>query len=427
MDDFGDIIPPGVKIIYASEITQNDVLCGRGGSINTNPGNERFRKLVDSKKRLYLTARFKREKRLIASKIVAEIHSLNPPGRFLTKIPDPDKKNKKKGAHALTWYEVNLERARDKTSQALREGAPIIRKEMEDERVHYVSAGDSKYGDDFDDEDDYEDLPSTNSQQDVDKRNNKDPHYNNHYSSWIPQLDTTAPWNSFRSFAANVPYFGSSNNETIEDSQHAVPPLRPPQQQIYPASANGPSSVTSTKPVISEQSPYGNNATRMKEDRFSHVPPNCANTYSYPMMDYSNSNNHMQGYWRPNAASDHPSMPPPSQQQYHQQQQYKEKYYGEYPTLMNSSPYGVLLVPAVTPESTKYQRTNGSQYSMPHYSTAPSNPYPRQQIMSGEKGDSIRTLDSGLIQCRQSWENEIDTNTPLFDSDVEMQDIKVSV
>jgi len=134
----------------------------------------------------------------------------------------------------------------------------------------------------------------------------------------------------------------------------------------------------------------------------------------------------MQGYLRPNEASDHPSMPLPSQQQYHQQQQYKEKYYGEYPTLMNSSPYGVLLVPAVTPESTKYQRTNGSQYSMPHYSTAPSNPYPRQQIMPGEKGDSIRTLDSGLIQCRQSWENEIDTNTPLFDSDVEMQDIKVS-
>lgn len=55
-------------------------------------GNERFRTLVEKRKRVYLTARFKREKRLIASSIVQEIQSLDPPGRFLSR-------NAKKG----TW------------------------------------------------------------------------------------------------------------------------------------------------------------------------------------------------------------------------------------------------------------------------------------------------------------------------------------
>ena len=70
----------------------HDVLCGRGGSINSWKGNERFRTLVEKRKRVYLTARFKREKRLIASSIVEEIQALSPPGRFLTR-------NAKKG----TW------------------------------------------------------------------------------------------------------------------------------------------------------------------------------------------------------------------------------------------------------------------------------------------------------------------------------------
>mmetsp|Transcript_26365 Transcript_26365/g.38945 ORF Transcript_26365/g.38945 Transcript_26365/m.38945 type:complete len:662 (-) Transcript_26365:79-2064(-) len=98
----------------------NDVLCGRGGSINSHPGNERFRQLVETKKRVYLTARFKREKRLIANGILAEINSLKPPGRFLTK--DPKTGN---------WHDIGGEKARDKTSQALRENAPSIRAEIE--------------------------------------------------------------------------------------------------------------------------------------------------------------------------------------------------------------------------------------------------------------------------------------------------------
>jgi len=98
----------------------NDVLFGRGGNINIHPGNETFRKIVHQKKRVYLTARFKREKRIIADSILEAIKSLGPPGRFLAR-----------DAKTGLWYDVGNDKARDKTSQALRENAPSIRKEIE--------------------------------------------------------------------------------------------------------------------------------------------------------------------------------------------------------------------------------------------------------------------------------------------------------
>ena len=120
------VTPDSASADFTNETTKepspNDVLCGRGGSINSHPGNERFRTLVEKRKRVYLTARFKREKRLIASSIVSEIRGLDPPGRFL-------QQDKKSGL----WKDIGDEKARDKTSQALRENAPTIRAEIETE------------------------------------------------------------------------------------------------------------------------------------------------------------------------------------------------------------------------------------------------------------------------------------------------------
>ena len=129
----GAIVTPGSSSkgdespdrVWVKEPHDNDVLCGRGGSINSHPGNERFRQLVEKRKRVYLTARFKREKRLIANSILSEIRTIDPPGRFLTR-------DTKTG----TWYDIGDEKARDKTSQALRENAPSIRAEIEVEINH---------------------------------------------------------------------------------------------------------------------------------------------------------------------------------------------------------------------------------------------------------------------------------------------------
>eukprot|EP00957_Ditylum_brightwellii_P179068 13640850-Ditylum_brightwellii.AAC.1 len=57
----------------------NNVLYGRGGSINTRSGNENYHRLVESKKHIYLAAWFKQEKHLIADSIISEIRVLDPP------------------------------------------------------------------------------------------------------------------------------------------------------------------------------------------------------------------------------------------------------------------------------------------------------------------------------------------------------------
>ena len=116
------LIPPS-EATRTSRPHHNDVLCGRGGTINDHPGNKQYRKMVDNKKRVYLSARFKREKRLIATGIVEQIRNLDPPGRFLMK----EEKN------SNIWFDIGDTKAREKVSQALRENALAVRKEMEAE------------------------------------------------------------------------------------------------------------------------------------------------------------------------------------------------------------------------------------------------------------------------------------------------------
>lgn len=95
-----------------------DVLCGRGGGTNHHVGNAHWRKLVNNNKRLYLSLP-KKQKALVAKSIVHAVRAQNPPGRFLAKDP----------TNSL-WCDIGDQKATEKTSQALREGAPDIRTEM---------------------------------------------------------------------------------------------------------------------------------------------------------------------------------------------------------------------------------------------------------------------------------------------------------
>eukprot|EP00978_Attheya_sp_CCMP212_P031856 scaffold121976_cov47-Attheya_sp.AAC.1 len=94
----------------------HDVLCGRGGGTNNHPGNEHFRDLVNARKVAYLHSS-KRKKPLVSRGIVETIRSMDPPGRFLLKDESTG-----------TWRDIGDQKAREKTSQALREGAPVIRR-----------------------------------------------------------------------------------------------------------------------------------------------------------------------------------------------------------------------------------------------------------------------------------------------------------
>jgi hypothetical protein len=106
------LIPPSKEGL--SVFNDNDVLSGRGGGTNVHPGNRNFRDLINLHRRAYLKAR-KNDKPAISRAIVKSVRDNG--GRFL-------KKDEKTGL----WFEVGDDAAREKTSQALRQRAPEMRK-----------------------------------------------------------------------------------------------------------------------------------------------------------------------------------------------------------------------------------------------------------------------------------------------------------
>mmetsp|Transcript_532 Transcript_532/g.1251 ORF Transcript_532/g.1251 Transcript_532/m.1251 type:complete len:442 (+) Transcript_532:114-1439(+) len=102
--------------------SDSDVLCGRGGSANNHRGNERYRRMIFNNKVRYLSSG-KKEKAVIARELVTYIYDLDPPGRFLAKNPRTN-----------LYNDVGEAKAMYKVGQALREGAPAIRKMLEAER-----------------------------------------------------------------------------------------------------------------------------------------------------------------------------------------------------------------------------------------------------------------------------------------------------
>lgn len=100
---------------------ENDVLYGRGGGTNHHPGNKIYRKTVEDKKLDYVNSK-RLDKPLVALEIIRDWRAQSPPGRFL-------KLDEKTGL----WHDVGDKKAREKTSQALREKAPEIRKKQEEE------------------------------------------------------------------------------------------------------------------------------------------------------------------------------------------------------------------------------------------------------------------------------------------------------
>ena len=99
-----------------------DVLCGRGGAALRHPGNQTYRRLVSLNKGLYVTC-LKTEKLKISRSIVAAIREQK--GRFL------EKDNVRNA-----WFDIGEKKAVEKTSQALREGAPKLRQKMAELQQH---------------------------------------------------------------------------------------------------------------------------------------------------------------------------------------------------------------------------------------------------------------------------------------------------
>lgn len=99
---------------------KNDVLYGRGGGTNHHPGNKRYRVMVERRKVDYVNSK-RLDKPLVAYEIIKEWRTQDPPGRFL-----------KMDENTGMWCDVGDKKAREKTSQALREKAPQLRKQQGD-------------------------------------------------------------------------------------------------------------------------------------------------------------------------------------------------------------------------------------------------------------------------------------------------------
>lgn len=115
-----------------STFADNDVLSGRGGGTNVHPGNRTFRDLINAHRREYLKAK-KNDKPAISRAIVKIIRDSG--GRFL-----------KKAGKTNSWVEIGDTLAREKTSQALRQRAPEMRRlmfhnEQEEARTTLSSQG----------------------------------------------------------------------------------------------------------------------------------------------------------------------------------------------------------------------------------------------------------------------------------------------
>lgn len=107
------VCPPVPSPSESLEVGPDDVIFGRGGSSNHHSGNIQYRQLVKACQHAYLAAK-RRDKPRIAAGIVLAVRKAG--GRFL-----------KKAADNVAWRDVGNNRAREKTSQALREGAPELR------------------------------------------------------------------------------------------------------------------------------------------------------------------------------------------------------------------------------------------------------------------------------------------------------------
>jgi len=102
-------MPPSLPTIQESELTDDDVVLGRGCGINNLTGNKQYRKLIQTQQSMYRKAH-RKEKPQIARCMVEFIRS-HIGGRFL-----------KKDNKSELYYDVGDVKAETKTGQALREG-----------------------------------------------------------------------------------------------------------------------------------------------------------------------------------------------------------------------------------------------------------------------------------------------------------------
>lgn len=111
------IAPSG--IIF--ELGEHDIVCGRGAPSNLQEGNKMFREMVEEYQAFYLCSK-RADKPKIAIQVMEEVRARG--GRFVRRVKTAT------NGRSFGWEELEEKRSYEKVCQALREGAPEIRRKM---------------------------------------------------------------------------------------------------------------------------------------------------------------------------------------------------------------------------------------------------------------------------------------------------------
>ncbi|KAL3940272.1 MAG: hypothetical protein SGBAC_005166 [Bacillariaceae sp.] len=111
------ITPSG--IIF--DLGERDIVCGRGAPSTQQGGNKMFRELVEEHQASYLCSK-RADKPKIAMLVMEEVRARG--GRFVRRVKTAT------NGRSFGWEELDEKRCYEKVCQALREGAPEIRRRM---------------------------------------------------------------------------------------------------------------------------------------------------------------------------------------------------------------------------------------------------------------------------------------------------------
>lgn len=130
----------GLPYEVITEVNENDIVCGRKGLALKHSGNMSYRKIVALNKEGYATC-LKNEKLRISKSIVAAMREVG--GRFLERLDGGTSMTideKDEDGNPAAYRDIGDRRAVEKTSQALREGQPKIRRMLAEKQGKMAAA-----------------------------------------------------------------------------------------------------------------------------------------------------------------------------------------------------------------------------------------------------------------------------------------------
>jgi hypothetical protein len=110
-----------VQVVPDSDVTDTDVLTGRGALVDRSPGNVRFRLLIKSKKKAYSDSISHKDKKIVVRQVIQAVRESN--GRFLKTLTTAKAAGSALYRSPTTWVLMEEAAIEEKVKQAFRDCA----------------------------------------------------------------------------------------------------------------------------------------------------------------------------------------------------------------------------------------------------------------------------------------------------------------